>query len=258
MLEQYGHIYFRCADKLGTARGKLHARKMAHPGEAKVYRDAEAHHLVMDALEYANETCARVPLGMLSREIIRTAKECQNALVVDRCGLALRNIAERFHDELEDKKFIHVSAQLASFYGQEALFGQSVFDKFKNARDDIKNAGNCLAIGQATATVFDLMRAMEVAVRHLARRPHINITVNSKTTWRQITGAMDAKIAAMPDLKSREKQKRENWEEARTNLHLVGSVWRNGTMHPAKSYTPSQARDVFDACKVFMNALCAL
>jgi hypothetical protein len=171
---------------------------------------------------------------------------------------ALRNIAERFHDELEDKKFLYVPDGLASFYGQEALFGTPVFDKFKNARDDIKSAGNCLAIGQATATVFHLMRAMEVAVRHLARRPHVDITITPQTTWRQITGAMDAKIKAMPETTPREKEKRENWESARANLHHVGSVWRNGTMHPAKTYTPSQARDVFDACKVFMGGLCAL
>jgi len=258
MLETYGHIYFRCADKLATARGKLHAWKSTHPGEVRVYRDAEAYHLVMESLRDAAATCASIPLGTLSREISRTIKECEQSRVVDRCGLALRNIAERFHDELENMKFFHVPGGLVSYYAQDALFGKPVFDKFKNARDDIKSAGSCLALGQSTATVFHLMRAMEVAVRHLARRPHANIPITPKATWRQITGAMDLKIKAMPEKTPREKEKREKWESARANLHHVGSVWRNGTMHPAKTYTPSQARDVMDACKVFMGDLCSL
>jgi hypothetical protein len=258
MLETFGHIYFRCADKLATARGKLHAWKTAHPDETRVYSDAEARHLVMDALADAAVACLRVPLGTLSREIDRTTKECERSMLVDRCGIALRSVAERFYDELENKKFIYVPDELAVLYAQEALFGKPVFNKFKNARDDIKNAGSCLAIGQATAAVFHLMRAMEVSVRHLARRPHINITITPQTTWRQITGAMDVKIKAMPEKTPREKEKRENWESARANLHHVGSVWRNGTMHPAKTYTPSQAREVLEACRVFMTALCAL
>ena len=47
-------------------------------------------------------------------------------------------------------------------------------------------------------------------------------------------------------------------EAARANLHHVGSVWRNNTMHPAGSYTQSQALDVFNAVRVFMSGLAAL
>jgi hypothetical protein len=30
----------------------------------------------------------------------------------------------------------------------------------------------------------------------------------------------------------------------------VGKLWRNKTMHPAKSYTPRQAEDLFNAVRV--------
>ncbi|UFZ07799.1 hypothetical protein LQG66_16480 [Bradyrhizobium ontarionense] len=257
MLETFGHIYFRCADKLASARGKLHAWKTSHPNEIRVYRDAEAHRLAMEALADAAEVCSRVPLGTLSREIRRTIEEC-DSLVVDRCGAALRNISERFHDELESKRFVYVPEELVPFYDQNELFGSAVFEKFKNAREDIKSAGTCYALGQSTASVFHLMRGMEVAVRHLARRPNVEITITPQTTWRQITGAMDAKIKAMPETTFQKKRKKELWESARANLHHVGSVWRNGTMHPARTYTQSQAKDVLDACRIFMNDLCAL
>jgi hypothetical protein len=55
-----------------------------------------------------------------------------------------------------------------------------------------------------------------------------------------------------------QKRKKNDWEASRANLHHVGSVWRNNTMHPAASYTQAQASDVLDAVRVFMTALAAL
>jgi hypothetical protein len=89
-----------------------------------------------------------------------------------------------------------------------------------------------------------------VAVRTLSRRLKITITPQ--------TGAMDGKIKGMPDKTFRQQRKKNEWEAARANLHHVGSVWRNNTMHPAVSYSRSQARDVFDAVRVFMSGLCEL
>jgi hypothetical protein len=97
---------------------------------------------------------------------------------------------------------------------------------------------------------------MEVAVRALSKRLHVTIT--PQTTWRQMTGQMDDKIKKMPEKTTAAKHKKNDWEAARANLHHVGSVWRNNTMHPATSYTPSQARDVFNAVRVFMAGLAAL
>jgi hypothetical protein len=54
------------------------------------------------------------------------------------------------------------------------------------------------------------------------------------------------------------KRKKNAWKDARANPHLVRSVWRNNTMQPAKSYTPLQARDLFESTRVVMIALAAL
>jgi hypothetical protein len=141
-------------------------------------------------------------------------------------------------------------------YGQKAPFGDAVANKFKRAIDEIENAGNCLALRQPTACVFHLMRAMEIAVRQLGRRLNINIT--PQTTWRLMTDQMNAKIKTMPAAADAQKRKKNNWEAASMNLHHIGSVLRNNTMHPAASYTQAEARDVFNATRVFMNGLCDL
>lgn len=168
----------------------------------------------------------------------------------------ITNLLSRAQDELAARHFFGLKEEYVKFYGQKDAFGAAVGKKFKAASSDIEQAGNCLALEQPTACIFHLMRAMEVAVRQLARR--LNITITPQTTWRQMTGAMDHKIRAMPETSDRQKHSKNDWEAARANLHHVGSVWRNNTMHPATSYTQSQALDVMNAVRVFMSGLAAL
>jgi hypothetical protein len=166
------------------------------------------------------------------------------------------HLRNRLYDELKNEYYLQVDRSEVRFYDQDHLFGEKVSARFKAAAADIKNAGNCLALQQPDACVFHLMRAMEVVVRDLARR--LKMTITPQTTWRQLTGNMDVKIRAMPEATNAQKHKKNEWEANRANLHHVGSVWRNTTMHPATSYTRAQARDVFDAVRVFMTRLCEL
>jgi hypothetical protein len=169
---------------------------------------------------------------------------------------AITNFVSRIQDELKNEYFFHLTQIDVRFYGQKTLFGEKVLKKFKKAAEDIENAGNCLALQQPIACVFHLMRAMEVAVRALSAR--LKITITPQTTWRQMTGQMDPKIRKMAETTIAQKRKRNDWEAASTNLHHVGSVWRNNTMHPATSYTRSQAWDVLNAVRVFMSGLAEL
>lgn len=169
---------------------------------------------------------------------------------------AIMHLLARVQDALQQQFFFHLIQQDVSFYGKTAAFGETVAKKFEKSQSDIEAAGNCLALQQPTACVFHLMRAMEVAVRDLAKR--VKVTITPQTTWRQMTGQMDDKIKKMPETNDRLKHKKNDWEAARANLHHVGSVWRNSTMHPAVSYTQPQALDVFNAVRVFMTALAEL
>lgn len=169
---------------------------------------------------------------------------------------AIVHLQSRIKDDLALQNFYRVAAEDVPLYGRNDLFGEAVAKKFKGASVDILGAGNCLALGQGTACVFHLMRAMEVAVRNLGKR--LKVTITPQTTWRQMTGQMDDKIKKLPEKTEPQKRKKNEWEASRTNLHHVGSVWRNNTMHPATSYTISQARDVLSAVRVFMTSLAEL
>jgi hypothetical protein len=169
---------------------------------------------------------------------------------------AITELETRIEEDLRARHFLFVSPELVPYWNKDDLFGPKVSQKFKDCSEDIRRAGSCLAVGEPTASVFHLMRAMEAAVRSLGKR--LKVTITPSTTWRKITGEMDAKIKVMPDATDAEKRKKNAWEEARANLHHVGSVWRNNTMHPASSYTQSQALDVFNAVRVFMSGLAVL
>jgi len=157
---------------------------------------------------------------------------------------------------LSQRFFYYLQPAMADSYGKPELFGAAVAKKFKESRDDIEHAGNCLAVNENTACVLHLMRAMEAAVRHLAKK--LSIGVGPKDTWGKILNAMTAGIDALPDGTERTKRKKEEWAECRTNLYHVKMAWRDNSMHGKITYDGAQARDIMGKVKAFMQQLATL
>lgn len=158
--------------------------------------------------------------------------------------------------ELDERFFLLVAPENETFYRQdEPLFGASVDAALgSSAAEDLSEAGKCYALGRYTAAVFHLMRVMEKAVQIAADK--LDATVTDKhgefLSWGVILSNMDDKIKPMrgDDGKA--------WSEAHTLLFHVNKAWRKETMHPKRTYTPEQAKDVFDACRSFTRHLTKL
>jgi len=211
---------------------------------------------VKNVLEKIRRLCIRSGLNNAMGPELKRFRTALKSEAFEQIAQRCDHLRNRVLDELANEFYFQVDRQEVQFYGHTELFGEAVAKKFKRAAADIENAGNCLALQQPTACVFHLMRAMEIAVRQLGRR--LKVTIMPQTTWRQMTGQMDLIIKKMPAATDAQKGKRNNLEAASINLHHVGSALRNNTMHPAASYTQCQARDVFNATRVFMNGLCDL
>ena len=125
-----------------------------------------------------------------------------------------------------------------------------VEDKFPSSAEDVSEAAKCLALDLNTACVFHLMRAMEQTLKHLATALGIP---NVEKEWGKLLWDIDGKIKSMPLGKDRD-----CWSESRANLYHVKQAWRNSTMHPKQTYTNTQARDVFNAVRAFMQQLATL
>jgi hypothetical protein len=165
----------------------------------------------------------------------------------------IASLFERIKDELENRKFLYVPE--SSLYEAAAPYGPEVAAAFPKTSEDIEEAGKCLALGRCTACVFHLMRAMEVVVTRLGDK--LGVTIVDKNDigldWGIILSNMKKPLDAMTKgpIKT-------SWSEAYALLFHVKEAWRNDTMHPKATYTPEQARDVFNAVRTFMKKLAKL
>ena len=164
---------------------------------------------------------------------------------------ALVGISDTLRRELKAEHVFVLNTAKASYYEPEVpLFDTEVQDAFPLSREDIKEAGKCLALGQSTAAVFHLSRSMEAAVQALSQKlgmTHVN------PVWGNLLSGMKHKIEALPvsDLKNR-------WSENLSLLYHVKQAWRNDVMHPKATYTDEQALEVFQAMRSFMRNLVPL
>lgn len=157
---------------------------------------------------------------------------------------------------LSNRFFYYLRPDIASNYGKPELFGAPVAKKFKEARDDIEHAGNCLALGEPTACVLHLNRVIEIAIHRLAKK--LKITPDAKDNMGSMLGKMTEPIKNLPDKTEAEKRKKEQWAECRTNLYHVKMAWRDPSSHGKQSYDEKQAADFFRRVKDFMQQLATL
>jgi hypothetical protein len=168
----------------------------------------------------------------------------------------LNDLSTRLRDEFVSRKVVVLPLDKDEFYKPEKpLFGDAVSLKFPIISEDIAEAGNCIAFGRYTASVFHLMRALESVVQQLGDK--LGATIVDKhgidLDWGIIIANMKGPVEAMP--KGIDKDK---WSESLTLLVHVKQAWRHPTMHPKQTYTEEEAKDIFSATRSFMRSLAAL
>lgn len=163
----------------------------------------------------------------------------------------IRDLRSRIEAEFESKLMFCMSDRYSKYWpGPDQISTAFLSDKFSESAYDIESAAKCLALEQGTASVLHLMRAMESAVQKLAASLGVE---KVEKEWGKLLSDIRTKIEAMPkgDL-------RDSWSEIHANLYHVKQAWRNKTMHPLEKYTPDEASEVFESCKVFLRHLAAL
>ena len=180
-----------------------------------------------------------------------------------------RNIGDVVMSEFWKRTFVQVSPNYSTYVNASALFGDEVNTAFPSACEDIKQAGNCLAVECGTATVFHLMRAVEWGLRALCRDLGI-IRIRKKKTgkpkytpiawseWQDMLDEAhkrtDAKILALKAGK-RKQDAQEFYYPLLRDLRGFKEAFRNHVMHTRREYTQKQAEDVLDHVKRFMTLL---
>jgi hypothetical protein len=179
-----------------------------------------------------------------------------------------RNAKDTVLRELKARKFLRVALDRGAFLDKENGFGPDVAFKFEDAKNDIREAGNCLAAECGTAAVFHLMRVAEFGLRALARDRRVEFADKplEQKEWGQILPNLESKIRVMRDLDRPKWQWPDTvvreaqisfYSDVTQELRAFNDVWRRHVSHADSHafYDRDQAISVWNHVRAFMEKL---
>jgi len=165
----------------------------------------------------------------------------------------LGTLMERMHDELSEVVCLRLDSGRQDYWQQPDLFGEEVTRAFPSATYDIEEAGNCYALGRNTATVFHLMRVMEVSLRALGRK--VGVT-GTHAGWQNVMAKTKARLELRhDDPRAFQGEERQFIADAQAQLTAVQHAWRNPTMHVERTYDDDKTEQILHAVRYFMRHL---
>lgn len=250
MLKSYAYNFAFLCSHLEYLEARLR-----HSKETTLSSDNDLVNTGRQLLSYTKSNCELLRSQALIAEIDRIERQLNyENVLTERYKHSIEHLGNHIRDALEAESFLHVPSDASQLYEKKELFGPIVSSKFPESIQDVACAGSCLALGQPTACVFHLMRVMEDGVQALGKKLRLKIQVKVET-WYQILEHVDKAIESMPNKTPAQRKKKENHANISVLLSHVRIAWRNDVMHPKRTYTLDEAREVFDAVKSFMRHL---
>jgi len=161
------------------------------------------------------------------------------------------------NEELNNRFCAFVPSEKIQFFEQKMLFGDAVFSAFPEAREEIKDAGNCLVADLNTAAVFHLMRVAEVGLRKLAKPFKIKLPHQIEyATWGTVLNAIQTELDKKGVRRSPVKEEKlKRYSHLLLEIKAFQHLWRNPVSHLRGSYDPLQAESAFNHVRAFMQNL---
>ena len=146
-----------------------------------------------------------------------------------------------------------ISRSNASLYeNNQPIFGVTFDAKFKRAQYDLEESAKCLALGRGTASVFHLLRVMEVGIR--AVRTCLGVALpleGNERNW----GMVLRRIREAKNAKPKGWAEEDLFDEIYALLDAVKGRFRDPTMHIEEIYTEEESRRVYETVRNFMCRL---
>jgi hypothetical protein len=201
-------------------------------------------------------------LEQTAQMLLRLQNEFQISMNCGDVFHSLHNLQALMRSELEQQLFLQVDGRDAAFYEKERLFGDHVYDAFPSARDDIKEAGSCLATTRGTACIFHLMRVAEIGLRVLAwdrrvrfvKRPHVPLELRQRDEILVQLENSETEIQQYKQSLAREAQLA-FYHGAMVELRAFKNLYRHRTAHAREIYDVDQARSAMTHVSAFMRVL---
>ena len=160
---------------------------------------------------------------------------------------------EQFTDHMEAHRIYFSPFGDHTYYACKDAFGHEVSKAFPSSEMEIESGGDCIAVGQWTASVFHLMRALEPPLIVFANE----CGVDFKSNWNSALDRIEDAVRNRDNAKCRP-----NWDsekdfyiDAVTHFFHIKNAWRNYTMHLRLRYDRDQALEIYNDTRRFMEKL---
>ena len=265
MIEHYVYKFARGYHALCAHCEELMGREKREPTApvSEEYRGfviQQAIHPLVEELERLN----------LNSDLTQRAKELMGRMgqqsfnwTVNLLSGDLLRFQQDLNRELYRRKFAYIPSPNDKYFEQERLFGEGVHKKIPEARQDIKEAGNSMAVGLYTACVFHLMRTAEHGLRKLARRLKVKLVHNQKPTplkeedWEKIIVGIDGRITVLRQitLKVKKREQLKLYSELAQHCRYIRDIFRNDVSHTRDPYNYEEAKAAWFRVRPFMQLI---
>ncbi|MCH7838133.1 MAG: hypothetical protein IIC26_06455 [Chloroflexi bacterium] len=170
--------------------------------------------------------------------------------------LLTREFHLNLRNEIGEYQLLAIRPGVKDWYlAPEETFGRTIVDAFPDAARDVRDAGQCYALDQWTATVFHCMRVLELGLRSLAN--DLALPDADIEDWKNILDRIEKKVRQMEQgPKSPTKIERvKYYSEAVAQFRLFKDAFRNHVSHSRTSYDEQDAAKVLGAVHDFMLTL---
>lgn len=156
--------------------------------------------------------------------------------------------------ECEEKLFIFVPPEKAKFYERSNPFGERVGSAFPNVAYDLREAGDCLALGRNTACVFHLMRVLERGLAAMAIKFGLEW---EHRNWQQVIQDIEAELRnrSKAPKTTAERADLEFYSQTAAHFLIFKDAYRNFTAHARGRFDEHEATRLFENIHVFMEKL---
>lgn len=171
------------------------------------------------------------------------------------------DLEQQLLEELDAHKFFAVYPDRTQFYGTQAQwFSLKIKQKFPEAARDMRDACQCYALDQWTASVYHSVRVLEMGLRAVAK--HLGVTLPKDLDlngWKSIEDAIRNKTA---ELQKQAKTQAESeylvfLSKCSLDLGDFRNAWRNVVCHGRGHYDQQGALDILTRVRNFMDGVAA-
>ena len=216
-------------------------------------------------LKILQEKCAQLELNSTVDLIESTRCRCSedDRMTAGELREHLDSLYPFLHSEASKLRFLRMTKEESGMFDNGKLFGLEVVAAFPSDETtyEIKEAGNCFALGRYTATVFHLMRVLEKGLKALADKLPILFSIPFEyQNWHNIIEQIEARIKDM-NQQGASQQKTDDlkvYSEIAKEFRYFKDAWRNSVAHSRETYGREQALSISRHVGEFMRDIVKL